>query len=89
LFWVPPIMRIASSMRRTPSPVVLAVSSACEKLSATNEIAPRLYTSSGWATSSAATNDGRSARSPGTSSMNGISSTSWVALGLFCPFTMP
>ena len=44
---------------------MLAVSSAWLKLIATNEIAPRLYTSSGWAISTAATSDGRSARSPG------------------------
>ncbi len=40
-------MRIASSIRSTPSPVRLAVSSACVNDMATNEIAPRLYTSSG------------------------------------------
>ena len=82
-------MRIASSIRSTPNPVVFAVSSACEKLNATNEIAPRLYTSSGCDNSKAATSDGRSARSPGTNSTNGISSTTCAAFGLFCPLTIP
>ncbi len=68
---------------------MFAVSSAWENDSATKLIAPRLYTSSGWAISSAATSDGRSARSPGTSSTNGISSTTCVAFGLFCPLTIP
>ena len=45
---------------------MFAVSSGWLKLIATNEIAPRLYTSSGWATSNALTSEGRSARSPGT-----------------------
>ena len=67
-------MRIASSMRSTPRPVMLAVSSAWLKLRATNEMAPRLYTSSGCTYSSALTSDGRSARSPGTGSTNGNSS---------------
>ena len=40
-------------------------------------------------TPSAATNDGRSARSPGTNSTNGISSMTWTAFGLFCPLTIP
>jgi len=61
-------MRTASSMRSTPVPVMLAVSSAWLKLIATNEMAARLYTSSGCASSSAFTSDGRSARSPGTGS---------------------
>ena len=82
-------MRIASNIRNTPNPVVFAVSSAWENDNATKLIAPRLYTSSGWAISNAATNDGRSARSPGTSSTNGISSTTAAAFGLFCPFTIP
>ena len=82
-------MRIASSIRNTPRPVVFAVNSACEKLKATNEIAPRLYTSSGWDNSNAATSDGRSAKSPGTNSTNGISSTTWAAFGLFWPLTIP
>ncbi len=40
-------MRIASSIRNTPSPVVFAVSSAWQNDSATKLMAPRLYTSSG------------------------------------------
>ncbi len=82
-------MRIASNIRNTPNPVVFAVNSACENDNATKQIAPRLYTSSGCAISNAATSDGRSARSPGTSSTNGISSTTAAAFGLFCPFTIP
>jgi len=76
-------MRMASSIRNTPVPVMLAVSSAWLKLNATNEIAPRLYTSSGWVESSALTSDGRSARSPGTGSMKGNSSRIIVIRGLF------
>ena len=76
-------MRIASSIRSTPVPVMFAVSSAWLKLSATNEMAPRLYTSSGWVESSAFTSDGRSARSPGTGSTYGNSSRIIVIRGLF------
>jgi hypothetical protein len=47
LFCEPPTIRTASNILSTPSPVMFAVNSACEKLNATNEIAPRLYTSSG------------------------------------------
>ena len=61
---------------------MLAVSSAWLKLSATKLIAPRLYTSSGWEYSTAFTSDGRSARSPGTVSMNGISSSTAAIRGL-------
>ena len=68
---------------------MFAVSSACENDNATKLIAPRLYTSSGCAISNAATNDGRSARSPGTSSTNGIASTTAAAFGLLCPLTIP
>ncbi len=82
-------MRIASSMRNTPRPVRFAVNSAWLKLSATKLIAPRLYTSSGCAASNAATSDGRSARSPETSSTYGNSSATCCARGLFCPFTIP
>ncbi len=68
---------------------MLAVSSAWLNDRATKLIAPRLYTSSGWASSSAATSDGRSARSPGTISTKGISSISASARGFDWPFTMP
>ncbi len=68
---------------------MLAVSSAWLKLIATKLIAPRLYTSSGCDSSSADTSDGRSARSPGTISMNGISSSTAAIRGLLWPLTMP
>ncbi len=68
---------------------MFAVNSACENDNATNEIAPRLYTSSGCAICNAATNDGRSARSPGTNSTNGNSACNASTRGLFCPFTIP
>ena len=68
---------------------MLAVSSAWLNDNATKLIAPRLYTSSGWTVLSAATRDGRSARSPGTVSMNGISSSSAAIRGFDCPFTIP
>jgi len=80
---------LVREMRSTPKPVMLAVSSAWLKLIATNEIAPRLYTSSGCVASSAFTSDGRSARSPGTGSTYGNSSRMSVNFGLFWPLTMP
>ena len=82
-------MRMASSSRRTPGPVTFAVSSACFHDMATNEMAARLYTSSGWLCSRAPMSEGRSWRSPEMSSTKGSSDCTMTPLGLFWPLTRP
>ena len=86
-FWV--WMRIASSTRSTPMPVISPVSSACFQDMPTKLMAPRLYTSSGCATSIAPMRLGRSVRSPSRSWMLGMIRSTVCTLGLLCPRTRP
>ena len=77
-------------MRSTPVPVMLAVSSAWLKLIATNEMAPRLYTSSGCVESSAVDQGRQVGQVAGHRlDVRELVARSWSSCGLFWPLTMP
>src|SRR4051794_35766001 len=59
-------MRIASSIRSTPTPLISVTNSACCQDIGTKLTAPRLYASSGWIVSIADTRLAWSSRSPST-----------------------